>query len=148
MARAALASLLLSCAWANKTVVLLGDSLMDRPFRQQNLSSKIAALLDTAEPFIFIDSGNSGEEIASIASRTASVMATYNPWGTIVFWDSDCSNVNETLLSPAAVAALRANYTRNLDVDDQGRARGWLQVGRCGARDPRRGPRGPARALL
>ena len=35
-------------------------------------------------------------------------------WATILFWDSDCSNIDESKLTPAEVQQLRANYSANL----------------------------------
>lgn len=97
---------------SNRTVVLLGDSLINHPWQQFNLSSKLDAMVN--QPINWINSGNNGEEIASIEARTAAVLAQYQPWAVILFWDSDCSNVNESALTPAEVVALRANYTSNL----------------------------------
>ena len=38
-------------------------------------------------------------------------MSQYKPWATILFWDSDCSNIDESTMTPAQVAELRANYS-------------------------------------
>ena len=38
----------------------------------------------------------------------------YNPWAVILFWDSDCSDVNEFGMDKEAVAKLHENYSRNL----------------------------------
>jgi len=99
------------------TVVLLGDSLINRPFEMFNLSQLLTDLTEPAPNVTlhFINAGNNGEEIHNIYERTAAVLAANAPvWAVILFWDSDCSNVDESLLTPAQVAQLRANYSATL----------------------------------
>ena len=95
-----------------RTIVLLGDSLINRPWNEHNLSSKIFALLPPT-PFnlSLINAGNNGEEVASTLARTPAMLQQYKPWGVLWFWDSDCSNIDESTMTPQQVAALRANYS-------------------------------------
>ena len=92
-------------------VVLLGDSLINRPWNEHNLSSKIMSLLNTTDNVTLINSGQNGEEIESILDRTPRMLAEFKPWAVILFWDSDCSNIDESTMSPSQVAQLRANYS-------------------------------------
>lgn len=98
------------------TIVLLGDSLINKPFSEHNLSTIMASLINLpggplARSLALINSGNNGEEVASTAARVDSVLAAYNPDAVIQFWDSDCSNVDESTMTPAQVASLRANFS-------------------------------------
>jgi hypothetical protein len=102
---------------SNLTVVLLGDSLINRPCEMFNLTERLVNMTEPAPgtSLRFVNAGNNGEEIASIEARTAAVLAANAPvWAVILFWDSDCSNVDESKLSPQEVAQLRANYSANL----------------------------------
>lgn len=101
---------------ANRTIVLLGDSLINKPWNEHNLSTVLSAMLvlPPNTSVTFINSGNNGEEIASISSRTAAVLEQYQPYAVILFWDSDCSNVDESTMTPAQVRCVRANYTSHL----------------------------------
>ena len=78
---------------ADLTVVLLGDSLINRPWNEHSLSSKIMSLLNTTDNITLINSGQNGEEIESILARTPTMLAEFKPWAVILFWDSDCSAV-------------------------------------------------------
>ena len=106
-----------AAAPANLTVVLLGDSLINRPFEMFNLSQLLTNLTEPppGTNLVFVNSGDNGQEIKDIYARTAAVLAQYAPvWGVVLFWDSDCSNIDESVLTPQQVAALRANYSANL----------------------------------
>ena len=52
--------------------------------------------------------------IADILARTPDVLKNYTPDAVILFWDSDCSDVDESTMSEGQVTELRANYTANL----------------------------------
>jgi lysophospholipase L1-like esterase len=125
-ARAALCSMIASAVQsaapsaapaATLNVVLLGDSLINRPTEMFNLTQLLATLTEPPPntTLNFINSGDNGQEIKDILARTEAVMQQYAPvWGTILFWDSDCSNIDESKLTPAEVDQLRANYSANL----------------------------------
>ena len=42
------------------------------------------------------------------------MLAEYNPHAIILFWDSDCSDVDESVLSMEEIVALRANYSQHV----------------------------------
>ena len=113
---ALLIALVVDCDAVNRTVLLLGDSLINRPYNEHNLSGIIASLVDLppGDSIEYINAGNNGNEIADILARTPQALATYTPWATILFWDSDCSNIDESTMTPAQVAQLRQNYTDNV----------------------------------
>ena len=95
---------------------MTGDSLINRPWQSFNLSSRLTSLTEAPEGTTvnYFNLGNNGEEIATTLARTPSVLAQYQPWAVLHFWDSDCSNVDESKLTPAQVTAVRANYSANL----------------------------------
>lgn len=101
---------------SNCTIVLLGDSLINKPFTEHNLSTIMASLISlpggiNAKPLVLINSGNNGEEVATTDARINAVLEAYKPDAVIQFWDSDCSNVDESTMTPAQVVALRANFS-------------------------------------
>ena len=62
--------------------------------------------------YLFKSSGNT---IADILDRLPQIMATINQNDyVILFWDSDCSNIDETLLTIAEVIQLRKAYVDNI----------------------------------
>ena len=98
-------------------VVLLGDSLINRPTEMFNLTTLLTNMTEPPQgtTLNFINSGDNGQEIKDIYARTAAVLEQYAPvWGVILFWDSDCSNIDESKLTPQQVVQLRANYSANL----------------------------------
>lgn len=105
----------------NCTVVLLGDSLINLPFKNHNLAGIMQKYVElpgsqdgTALPLVLINAGHNGEIIANTARRTKAEMDKYKPDAVIVFWDSDCSLVDETRHTTAEVTEMRLNFTRNL----------------------------------
>jgi hypothetical protein len=56
------------------TIVLLGDSLINKPYTEHNLSTIMANLIELpggplARRLVLINSGNNGEEVASVRSN-------------------------------------------------------------------------------
>lgn len=87
---AALATVSSSANSSNCTIVLLGDSLIHKPFTEHNLSTVMASLItlpggQKARSLVLIDSGNNGEEVASVSyewfrgSRVAMGRACHPP---------------------------------------------------------------------
>ena len=108
------ASTLLRGADAGRPVVLLGDSLISRPYNEFALSSRITARLP-ADAISIVNAGVSSQKIAAISARTPAVLAVNAPWAVLLFWDSDVSDVDEAALSAATVTELRANYSTALN---------------------------------
>jgi len=97
-----------------KTVVLLGDSLVNRPFQRFDLGAMIRRRVGiTDHPLVLWNKGHDGSKIQSIYDRLASDLAP-NPSAVILFWDSDASDVDESVLSTEEVATLRSNYESTL----------------------------------
>ena len=98
-------------------ITLLGDSLIGRPCNDHGLESKILERIQPEEwksRINLINSGNSGNKIADILARVDDVLSFNNPSAVILFWDSDCSNVDESSMSSEEVTNLRANYSANV----------------------------------
>lgn len=98
---------------STKTLVLLGDSLFNRPFQEYNLGAMIRRRLSDY-PILAWNEGQDGNTIRDIADRLDSALA-HNPDAVILFWDSDCSDINESLLNATQVAQVRAAYTSTLE---------------------------------
>ena len=100
-------------ALVTKSIVLLGDSLINRPYKQHGLGGKIQALVSNVH-LNLINAGNDGQVIKQIYERTQSVLDEHKPDAVILFWDSDCSNYDESTMSKEAVQELRGNFSQNL----------------------------------
>lgn len=98
-------------------VVLLGDSLINRPYELFNLSEKIQSYISQYDyTFDISNCGFNGQRIETIRSGPLVDCALPKaPHAVIVFWDSDCSNVSEYDLSESDVATLRAAYKSNVE---------------------------------
>jgi len=70
--------------------------------------------LATSDNITIINEGINGNRIHDILERTPDVLKNYEPVAVILFWDSDCSDVDESTMRKEEVAELRANYTMNL----------------------------------
>lgn len=98
-------------------IVLLGDSLINRPYELYNLSEKIQSYISQYDyTFDISNCGFNGQMIETIREGPLINCALpKEPHAVIVFWDSDCSNVSEYDLSDDAVATLRAAYKSNVE---------------------------------
>jgi len=74
----------------------------------------IINILSTLPLSLFTYSGSDGETIYDILKRTDSVLAKTQPKAVVLFWDSDCSNYDESIMSPSERDAWRAAYRANL----------------------------------
>lgn len=95
-----------------KTIVLLGDSLINRPFQRFDLGGMIRRRLSDY-PMVIWNYGADGSTIASSYNRLGSALS-HNPDALILFWDSDASDVDESVLNSTQVTSLRANYMTTL----------------------------------
>jgi hypothetical protein len=97
-------------------IVLLGDSLINRPYELYNLSEKIQSYISQYDySYDISNCGFNGQMIATIRSGPlVSCALPKEPHAVIVFWDSDCSNVSEYDMSDNEVAILRAAYKANV----------------------------------
>lgn len=91
-------------------ITLFGDSLMTFPYQNFRLGnvirSKIPYLNSHNQDLIFYDEGIGGNTIYDIAMRMDKVLS-HNAQGLLLFWDTDCSDFQET---DSTRAAMRANY--------------------------------------
>ena len=95
-----------------KTVVLIGDSLVNRPFRKFGSGGMIRRRIPEY-PLVIWNAGEDGSKIASTYNRLPAALA-HNPNAVILLWDSDASDVDESLLTEEQVTELRGNYTETL----------------------------------
>lgn len=95
-----------------KTVVLLGDSLLNRPFTSYNFGAMLRRRL-SSHSLVVWNEGLDGNTIRNIADRLDSALS-HDPEAVLLLWDSDVSDTNESLLNSTQVATLRAAYTSTL----------------------------------
>jgi len=98
--------------FSNKTykVVLLGDSLIGKPFERFELDQKIKAYLPKYNLDI-IKCAENGARIAGIRDYIMPECALpETPDAVILFWDSDCSDVNEGNMNSEGVDKTRTAY--------------------------------------
>lgn len=103
---------------SNQTIriVLLGDSLINRPYKLFNLVGKMQNFLSQYDyTFEIFNCGFDGSFMANTKLSTLGGCALpKNPHVVIVFSDADCSNTPEYSFSEAEVTRLRNNYVSNL----------------------------------
>lgn len=99
-----------------KNIILLGDSLMNRPYNEYDLSGIIESLIIPSDfNFSIINQGENANKIEDILNRMPTVMSFIQEDDfVLLFWDSDCSDVDETLLSKDEVVILRNNFMNNI----------------------------------
>ena len=97
-------------------IVLLGDSLINKPYQQHDLGGKIQKYLSQYPYALNITNcGFNGHMIASIREEPLTDCALpLKPHAVIVFWDSDCSNVQEYDMTDDEVTLLRSAYLGNV----------------------------------
>ena len=99
-------------------IVLLGDSLINRPYEMHNLGGKIQNYLSQYDyTFDIVNCGFNGARAASL--KTFPLMnctLPLKPHAVMVFWDSDCSDVAEYNYSEDEVSELRASYVADVKI--------------------------------
>ena len=68
------------------------------------MSERILSYIPPNFDITFVNQAHGSERIESILFHTPSYLEMYNPWAVILFWDSDCSDVNEFGMDKEAVA--------------------------------------------
>lgn len=97
---------------SNISIVLLGDSLINVPFRRWKLQNKIDEQLD--REVNLYNYGINGNRIISILDRVDNVLNESSPQYVILFWDTDCSDTDESTMDAEQIMELRDNYRKNL----------------------------------
>lgn len=90
---------------------LLGDSLINRPCKFFNLRGRLNSLVGMN--MNIANFGHDGDTISEIAARLPTAIAG-PPDALILFWDSDCSDINEYAMSPQRKELNRFYYQSNL----------------------------------
>jgi hypothetical protein len=114
---------------SNRTlrIVLLGDSLINRPYESFDLGEKMKAYLSQYDyVFEITNCGFDGHKIEDIRkSPLHNCSLPLNPHAVILFWGSDCSNVSEFKYSEDEISRLRETYVSNVNfVVNSSRKRG------------------------
>lgn len=108
------------------SIVLLGDSLIDYSCQDNDLPDKIDKYLDYSVEYS--NCGIPSDTIQKIRDRLSPLLSNiwsmtmgqkknnnkYSPVMVILFWDSDNSDVDESILTEAQVYALRSTYETNV----------------------------------
>ncbi|MCX6550006.1 MAG: GDSL-type esterase/lipase family protein [Acidobacteria bacterium] len=98
-------------------IVFVGDSLVHRSAADHAMLDAVRAGLTERHPsltFELIDAGVNGNGIADIQARLDEDVLALHPAAVVLYWDSDVSDVDESHMSEAQVATLRAAYKRRL----------------------------------
>jgi hypothetical protein len=96
-----------------RKLVLLGDSLMANPYNDFALADKIQAKLVNNETLLILNGGIGGNTIEEILRRTRLTLGLYDVQPqdfVLLFWDSDCSDIDEYSMTPEEKTELRAAY--------------------------------------
>ena len=97
-------------------IVLLGDSMINKPYEMYNLGGKIQSYLSQYPYTLEITNcGFNGAIISDIMKDPLNVCALpLKPHAVILFWDSDCSNIQEHSMSDNDIDKLHAQYAENV----------------------------------
>ena len=94
-------------------IVFVGDSLVHKSAVDHGLLDQVSAQLASRHPaqrFEVLDAGVNGNTIADIQARLDDDVIALRPAAVVLYWDSDVSDVDESRMSAAEVAALRSAY--------------------------------------
>jgi hypothetical protein len=103
----------------HRNVVLLGDSLIYRPFTEYSLTNLIEELIVYPHNYTYINEGANAQTISQIWARTPALLNQYNVGRNdfvILYWDSDVSNIDQNLYNVQQNKWLRSNYTMYLEL--------------------------------
>lgn len=97
-------------------IVLLGDSLINRPYEMHNLGGKIQRYLSQYDfTFDIVNCGFNGARAAHLKTfPLINCTLPLKPHAVMLFWDSDCSDVSEYKYSDDEVTAIRASYVADV----------------------------------
>ena len=98
-------------------IVLLGDSLVNRPCSFHNLKEKIQADLSRFDyTFNIINCGFDGSKVSNMRLAPLNSCAIpANPHAVIMFWDADVANIAERLYSREENHQMRRTYVANVE---------------------------------
>lgn len=94
-------------------LTFIGDSLIHRPFTEFDLGGRVQRYFRTINLNI-TDHARNGQEIAECESNVYDDVPIGSADMVILFWDSDCSNVDESAMDDDEIRETRANYKANL----------------------------------
>ncbi len=94
-------------------LTFIGDSLIHRPFTEFDLGGRLQRHFRSINLDI-IDNARNGQEIAKCRENIYKDVPMNSSDMVILFWDSDCSNIDESILNQDQINEIRANYRSNL----------------------------------
>eukprot|EP01040_Poterioochromonas_malhamensis_P012614 gene12614-13806_t len=94
-------------------LTFIGDSLIHRPFTEFDLGGRLQRHFRSINLDI-IDNARNGQEIAKCQENIYKDVPMNSSDMVILFWDSDCSNIDESILNQDQINEIRANYRSNL----------------------------------
>jgi hypothetical protein len=94
-------------------IVLLGDSLVNKPFWMFDLGGKIADMLPSYTYQIY-NQAQDGRTISRIRHELLPAVLARKPHALLMLWDTDCSDVDESDMSAEEVAGVRAAFVSDL----------------------------------
>jgi len=93
-------------------IALLGDSLIGVPWDRYDLKGKLTEQI--SGNVNLCSYGVGGSKIDDILKRVDSVLTECKPQYVILFWDSDCSDINESVMTSEQITELRNKYKDNV----------------------------------
>jgi len=93
-------------------IALLGDSLIAVPWGEYGLKDKITEQISSNVNLCSY--GRGGSKIEQILKRVDTALKECQPQYVILFWDSDCSDIDESTMTPDEVTELRDQYKANV----------------------------------
>ena len=108
----------------NIKIALMGDSLVSQAYFNFNLNDQIMDELRKINSRVsynisFQCFASGGSAIVNIKNGQLWPTIYYKPNGTILFWDTDCSGVDENIMTAAEVDQLRSNFQANVQIVTQ-----------------------------
>jgi lysophospholipase L1-like esterase len=98
-------------------IVFVGDSLVHRSASDHGLLDAVRDGLAARFPgnsLEVVDAGNNGDRIADILQRLDEDVLVLNPDAVVLYWDSDVSDVDESVMTPGEIREVRAAYERDV----------------------------------
>ena len=94
-------------------ITMLGDSLVHRPHIQYKFFDMIKNYMNSDQSLILYDEGGNGNTIHDIYSRLDNALR-HQSQGLILQWDSDVSDIDESVMTTTQIIHLRQSYEHTL----------------------------------
>ena len=97
------------------SIGLIGDSLICRPYDLFDLTGKIKTLLPKYYNITFTNYAKNGNTISNVRENQLDICLKDNPDIILLFWDSDCSDIDEHIMDLEQVNTTRKAYIKDLE---------------------------------